>query len=128
MLTVVSAIALYLATGLQPENHTLKPLRGQELARTISGKQVQTHASTPELLRLQRTEHFYKNGRYRGESHGRESVGKYRIEGDAVCVTTQAGSRQWCRIAIIDPQGRMWFLRSLEPANFEQVIVSAIPK
>ena len=129
MLMGVAVMAL-LATELQPEKQALRALRGNELARTISGKQVQTHASTPESRRLQRSEHFYKDGRYRGEFHGRESLGRYRIEGDAVCVMIgrQAGPWRHCRIAIVDAQGRMWFVRSLEPANFVQVIVSDIPK
>lgn len=127
MLIGVAIIAL-LAADLQPEKQALRALRSNELARTISGKQVQTYALTPESRRFQRTEHFYQNGRYRGELHGREAEGTYRIKGDAVCVSTRAGSWQSCRIAIVDAQGRMWFVRSLEPAHFEQVIVSDIPK
>jgi hypothetical protein len=125
MLMSVAVVAL-LAAELQPEKRALRAVRSNELARTISGKQVQTYPLTPEHIRLQRSELFYRNGRHFGEFHGGEASGRYRIEGDAVCVTT--GARRQCRIAVVDGQGRMWFVRSLDPANFEQVFVSEIPK
>ena len=121
-------MSLYIAVGSSPENAPLRVLRRHELARTIAGKQVQTDSSTPERKRLQVTEHFHKDGRYLRESQGREALGYYRFDEDAVCVQRFREGSWQCKIAVVDGQGRMWFIRSLEPAHFEQVVVSEIPK
>ena len=127
MLIAMSAMALQFATELKSEKPVLRAMRRQELARTISGKRVETDASTPERLRLQVTEDFYKDGRYLRFFHGREALGRYRFQEDAVCVNWRAGSWE-CRIAVVDAQGQMWFVRTLDPAEVWPVSISDIPK
>lgn len=105
----------------------LRSLPQSELRRLVSGRSVTSPVDTTYAPNHQLTEYFYEGGRYFAERHGTEYLGTYFFQRDALCVRTSP-SRVRCRIAIVDPERRLWLVHSLDPANFSEARVGNIPR
>lgn len=105
----------------------LRALPKSELKRLISGRSVTSPANVPSQPDTELVEYFYEGGRYVGHRHGREYLGAYFFQGDALCVRTSQRAPA-CRIAIIDSERRLWLVRSLDPASFSESRIGNIPR